>query len=118
MSFSISFVARDIHDARQKLQQQYAPAAVKALIELALIGAVPPVPPPQPSRPQRIVSASSEGAAKTAYEEAAGRAGSQAESQPHRKLLGIKVETFGHIADLNEGGRSWLDRFVVEALVD
>ena len=105
MSFSISFFARDIHTARSRLQGVYAPAAVKALIELALS-----------SIPAEIPGSGLSGVAQQAAgAESTKSQGNRATPAP-RRLAGILVETNGHIDEY--GGRSWLNQFRVEPYYD
>jgi hypothetical protein len=110
MSFSVYFTARNIHEARHKLKEAQAPAAVKAVIELALCGALPA------AKPLNIIGA--EEAKAQSVGASAGASGRASQAQSPHGLFGLKVEAHGHIADVGDGGRSWVDKIVVEALVD
>lgn len=107
MSFSVSFFARDVHTARSKLQAAFAPAAVKALVELALAG-IPSQPRPN-SGAGSLVSQSGVSETKQA---SAGNSPSPREP----RLCGILVETSGHIDE--HGDRSGLSGFRVEPYYD
>lgn len=104
MSFNISFFARDVHTARTKLSEVHAPAAVKAVIELAIAGI-----PPQPPAPRADAMTLSD-----ASKEMAG-AGNRPTPRPPR-LAGILVETHGHIDE--SGSRSNIGLFRVEPYYD
>lgn len=103
MSFSFSFTARNVASARSKLRDQYAPEGVKALIELALAGIREPV--------QLAFTRSQE----TAGGNPTGNA-TKTEAPRHSPLMGIFVEAWGHIDE--GGGRSNIDRFLVQPLYD
>lgn len=104
MSFSISFFARDVHSAQTKLRDCYAPASVKAVVELALAGI-----PQQPQISVGAGSSSSAGASDSA------RGANQATPRKPQ-LCGILVETHGHIDE--HGGRSGINSFRVEPYYD
>lgn len=108
MSFSVSFFARDVQSAQSKLRDAYAPAAVKALVELALAGI------PAASQPQYnggIVSQQGIGSDAAKVEVAVNRT---VPRQP--KLCGVLVETHGHIDE--NGQRSGINTFRVEPYYD
>lgn len=102
MSFSISFFARDVHSARSKLREAYAPEAVKALIELS-IAAIP-------AQNNLGAGASSQGSSSDTAKHS-----NQATPRVPR-LCGILVETHGHIDE--NGGRSNIGLFRVEPYYD
>ena len=110
MSFTISFFARDAYAARSKLQNAYAPAAVKALVELALAGI--PADSVTPNSGAGVSGGTS--AADGAKSQANGPA--NATAIPRRRLCGIRVETSGHIDE--HGERSWINSFRVEPCYD
>jgi hypothetical protein len=104
MSFSVSFFARTPDAARSKLQDAHAPAAVKALVELALAGI-----------PSSAVPSTS-GVGQASSSEGANRSSNASPSIRPPRLCGILVETHGHI---DEGGsRSNLSLFRVEPYYD
>jgi hypothetical protein len=102
MSFSTSFVARDVHTARRKLHEAHMPAAVKALVELALAG---------------IPVGGGAGAGVVGYctaDEAKQAVNVPAPRPP--RLCCILVEAHGHIDE--SGGRSNIGLFRVEPYYD
>ena len=103
MSFSFSFTARSVASARSKLREQYAPEGLKALIELALAGIREPV------QPAFTRSQETSGVSQAAN-------AAKAEAPRQSPLVGIFVEAWGHIDD--GGGRSNIDRFLVQPLYD
>lgn len=100
MSFNVSFFARDAQSARNKLAAAYAPAAVKALVELAIAGM------PAQGHAGASQAPASDGA----------RAAGNAASPKLPRLCGILVETHGHIDD--GGGVSSIGAFRVEPCYD
>lgn len=96
MSFRFSFTARDVSSAHAKLQSVHAPAAVKALIEVALTS----VPRSQPVAQGRTPN--------TGF--------SDPQSVRTPTLAGILVEAQGHVDD--SGGEGKIDRFLVQPLYD
>jgi len=102
MSFNFSFSARTAYEARSKLHDQHAPAAVKALIEKALDAI--------PASPSETDSAQSE--------RSGGLVGAISASSPAPKpsLIGVFVEVWGHIADAGSKGTSEIPRFIVKPL--
>lgn len=115
MSFHISFFARDVQSAHAKLREAYAPAAVKALIELALAG-IPAITP-------AIQGYASNGASAPIPTQApwgrgdAEKAKAFAPAAPRAPVLcGIKVEAVGHIDE--NGHTSNIGTFRVEPLFD
>lgn len=109
MSFSVSFFARDVHTARSKLREAHAPAAVKALVELAIAGIPPQTPPNSGTGGSGSVTQSGASEAKQAS-----TGNSPSPRQP--RLCGILVETSGHIDE--NGARSGLSGFRVEPYYD
>jgi hypothetical protein len=113
MSFHISFFARDVNSAHNKLREAHAPAALKALIELALGGiarsqsagvpaaAAPPTQAPWPK------SSGDMKAMAAAFAPPAPRTPS---------LCGVRVEASGHIDE--NGQHSFITAFKVEPLFD
>lgn len=101
MSFSMSFAATSAHGAHQKLREASAPAAVKALVELALAGL---------RWPQQATQGEGAGSMND-------KAIASSGSSRKPTLVAVYVETYGH---LEEGGsdRSWIDRFVVQPLYE
>jgi hypothetical protein len=97
MSFSISFAARSVDAAKEKLKDSDGPAAVKALIEKAL-DAIPVLPPPP----------AIDGSSKDP--------GYIAPSWP--TLLCVLVETCGHFADPGGTEPSEIGKFVVRPIFD
>lgn len=105
MSFSFNFTASSVSSARAKLAAAYAPAAVKAVVELALAS----IREPAPVAMTRAVDA------KSAGNGAASSGGQQASStSPH--FLGVFVEAWGHIDEC--GGASQIQKFEVRPLFD
>jgi hypothetical protein len=104
MSFCITFTARTIHSARQKLHEAYAPACVKALIEKALDAIREPSP---------ANCATAEARQETAKQ------GAAISTAPRRQpeFCGVLVEAWGHIDDTGID-KSWIDCFVVQPLFD
>jgi hypothetical protein len=100
MSFIFSFCATSLYGARSKLSEQHAPAAVKALVELALAGIREPVP-------------STQGASAGRGE---GNARQAEPSQRPPRFVGVFVEAWGCID--TSGGKSSMDRFVVQPLYE
>ncbi len=110
MSFSVSFSARSISAAREKLRQASGPPAVKALIEKA-IDALHPIVPER--KPEQSVS----------YAGSSGGSGEEAKIKANAvrppELIGVMVEAWGHIADPGDSyTRSSIDRFVVQPLFE
>jgi hypothetical protein len=113
MSFSVQFFARDVHAARAKLHEAHAPAAVKALIELAIAGVTGEM---QPAALQGGAGMSS-GACITAASGGSNDLKSVNHATPRaRRICGILVETHGHIDEY--GGRSGINAFRVEPYYD
>jgi hypothetical protein len=100
MSFSFQFSAADKYDALRKLHDAYAPAAVKAVIEMALQGL--------PHAPAFRPSTSTSGKAEAG-------ASSSSSSRPP-ELRGVFVEAWGHI-DEGTCGESKIERLVVKPLL-
>jgi hypothetical protein len=100
MSFSIAFTARSVSSAKSKLQEAYAPATVKALIEKAL-DALPPAAIPPVHQASQATNHSG-----------------QAEAKRKPEFVGVLVECWGHIGDPGDHGKSYIDRFVVQPLFD
>lgn len=109
MSFSVSFFARDVQAAQTKLREAYAPAAVKALVELALAGIPSASQSPYAGAGQAMTG---QDAAKAAAE----GAGVNRSVPRTPKLCGILVETNGHIDE--NGQRSGIATFRVEPFYD
>jgi hypothetical protein len=102
MSFNIHFTARSVQQARQKLHEVYAPGAVKALIEKALDA----LPAPQPAS---IMTAMPR--------DGVGDMIAKAQPRPPQ-LIGVHVESCGHIAEAGDHGPSTIERFAVRPLFD
>lgn len=102
MSFSIQFAATSDYSARQKLAQASAPAAVKALIELALAG----LRWPQQASESKSVDHST----------GSGLASGGASRLP--VLVAVCVETSGHIEEGSASQRSYLNSFAVQPLYE
>jgi hypothetical protein len=96
MSFSMSFTATSPRSAADQLRESQVPLGVKVLVELALAGV------PWPTPMQRTPLADG--------------ARTSAGYRPAR-LVAVRVESFGHMAE-GDGGRSSIDRFVVEPLFE
>lgn len=107
MSFSISFFARDVHAAKSKLREAYAPESVKALIELSIAG-IPQENSGGAGQPMTAAQASETDGAKVS--------GANRPAPRRPKLCGILVETHGHIDE--NGGRSNIGAFRVEPYYD
>lgn len=108
MSFSISFFARDVHSAKSKLREAYAPEAVKALIELSLAGI-----------PQEGLASAGTGqmaAAQTAATDGMKVSDANRPTPRRPKLCGVLVSTHGHIDE--HGGHSSIGAFRVEPYYD
>jgi hypothetical protein len=110
MSFHITFAARSVHEARFKLNYEHAPAAVKALIELALAA----VPTPKLTPPQQAIGMAASGGDGEAREGLPVSGPTRQTAAPSH--FGVFVEVWGHIADAGDGGRSEIQRFVVQPL--
>lgn len=108
MSFNVTFNARSHYDAHQKLQQAFAPASVKALIEKA-IDAIPV--PTQPPPALELKAGASISGPMTIQSHS-----TEAPSSHGPKLLAIQVESYGHIADASSSLRSEIGRFVVQPI--
>ncbi len=102
MSYSFAFFATDMHSARRKLHEAYAPAGVKALVECAL-NAIP----------------------QSAGQGACGQADDNRKQGPQQEVnhairmplfRGVLVESNGHIDE--NGGRSGINVFRVEPFYD
>jgi len=102
MSFSFQFSAADKYDALRKLHDAHAPAAVKAVIEMALQGL------PHVSSPQTSTSASTTAGAR-------GQGSGSASARPP-ELRGVFVEAWGHI-DETGVGESKVERLAVKPLL-
>ncbi|QQO30748.1 hypothetical protein JJC00_18870 [Bradyrhizobium diazoefficiens] len=109
MSFSVSFFARDVHTARSKLREAFAPAAVKALVELAIAGI-----PPQTQPNGGAVSSGAANQSGASEVKQASTGNTPSPRQP--RLCGILVEASGHIDE--HGARSGLSGFRVEPYYD
>lgn len=106
MSFRMSFTARSVASAKAKLEAEYAPAAVKAVIEKAL-DALPPAAVPPVNQEERASQTASHGSTSAV---------SSAKRKP--EFIGVLVECWGHIGDPGDHCRSSIDRFVVQPLFD
>lgn len=102
MSFSINFTARTVAGARSKLRETYAPEAVKAVVKLAIASIREPL--------QGGVSA------QAGASSGQGANARNAETARSPQLIAITVEACGHIDE--SGGRSNIDRFIVQPLYD
>lgn len=105
MSFNIHITARSVSSAKTKLQAEYAPAGVKALIEKALDALPPAALPPVHHEEARSAGQSSLG-------------GASVSSKRKPEFIGVLVECCGHIGDPGDHCRSYIDRFVVQPLWD
>ncbi|HEX4041075.1 MAG TPA: hypothetical protein VHY10_05190 [Xanthobacteraceae bacterium] len=98
MSFSMGFTATSPRSAADQLRESQAPLGVKVLVELALAGVPWPRPTPMQGTPLADGARTSVG-----YRPA--------------RLVAVRVESSGHMAE-GDGGRSSIDRFVVEPLFE
>jgi hypothetical protein len=105
MSFSFNFTAGSVASARAKLANEYAPASVKALVELALAGIREPAPVAM-VRTTEAAKASAAGCAQS---------GQTVSALPPR-FIGVMVEAWGHIDE--HGGTSMIQKFEVRPLFD
>lgn len=105
MSFSFNFTAGSVASARAKLAAEYAPAAVKAVVELALAGIREPAP--------AVMTRTTE-AVKSAAAGVASAGAASASTSP--RLVGVLVEAYGHIDE--HGGCSQIMKFEVRPLFD
>lgn len=108
MSFYVQFFARDVAAARAKLAEAFAPAAVKAIVELAIAGI------PHSATPTTGIGQQA-GAAQVANG-ASEKVSTVNRAPPAPVLRGILVETQGHIDE--SGNQSSIDHFRVRPFYD